>query len=128
MTWTGPGIWNRRLKKMPDSDWPVLVWDNFFANDSAKPERAPDYPYRYRTPEFIRDADAIVIKPNPVYPWQICLLYTALDCLSNPEAYNSEESFARALEYIGGTPGMGHIQLLEQGERYWRSKIHTYMQ
>jgi hypothetical protein len=127
VTWTGPGIWNRQLKKLPESDWPILVWDNFFANDSKKPERAPDYPYRYRTPEFIHQADGIVVKPNPVYPWQICLLYTALACLSNPDDYHPERCFARALEYIGGKPGMGHHAFLEQSERFWKLKRTAYI-
>lgn len=103
ITWTGPETWNKSLGRRQFS-WikrPVMLFDNFFASDSKDPEKAPIYPYSGRKPDLVSVLDAVVINPNKVYPWQYSALYTAMEFYRDPERYNPELSFRKAVMELG---------------------------
>lgn len=103
ITWTGPQIWNRSLsaQDVPDLDWPLLLFENYFASDSDDPERSPIYPYDGRNPDLLDALDVAVINPNNCYPWQFCALQTALNFWRAPREYNPEASFKQAVRDLG---------------------------
>ncbi len=103
ITWTGPRIWNKTLSgpDMPHFEWPVLLWDNYFASDSPDPERAPAYPFDGRDASLLAAIDGFLIHPNIHYPWQYCALRTTFDYLANSESYDSQCSFRNALLELG---------------------------
>ena len=102
ITWTGAGIWNRTIDQshFPALDWPLLLWDNYFASDSTKPEKAPTYPYRALDSSLESKINGVLINPNPNYPWQLCALYTSLDFLANPSTYHAQKSVQKLLTSI----------------------------
>lgn len=103
ITWTGPQIWNRTLsaQDVPNLDWPLLLFDNYFASDSDDPARSPIYPYDGRNSDLLDAFEVAVINPNNRYPWQFCALQTAMSFWSAPEAYNPNAAFRQAVRDLG---------------------------
>ena len=103
ITWVGPAIWNQTLRAcdMPAFDWPVLLWDNFFASDSPEPERAPIYPLSGREAFLLTKISGFILNPNIHYPWQYCALRTTFAFLENPCAYDASASFRQAVMELG---------------------------
>ncbi|MBT4805525.1 hypothetical protein HON71_05115 [Candidatus Woesearchaeota archaeon] len=102
ITWVGPGksMWYRTLsaEDIPDLGWPVMLFDNYFASDSKKPERAPVYPYKGRDSSLTDKVEGIIINPNLFnYESQFCGLNTALDFLQDPDNYVPAESIKDAV-------------------------------
>ncbi len=125
ITWTGPKIWNRTLKgeDVIESDWPVLIWDNYFANDSFKPEKAPTYPFEGRDKKLLENIDAFVLNLNCHYPWQFGAIYTTLDFVKNPHSYVPEKSFQEVVRRLGGDSSDDFLKL---GDEYWKRVEHKY--
>jgi hypothetical protein len=86
ITWTGPRIWNETLeaKDFPDIEWPIMLFDNYFASDTDDPVRYPIYPYAGRSADLVGCVKAAVINPNNHYAWQFCALRTAMSFWKNP--------------------------------------------
>ncbi|MCC5841575.1 MAG: beta-N-acetylglucosaminidase domain-containing protein [Opitutales bacterium] len=103
ITWTGPRIWNSALsaEDMPRFEWPVLLWENYFASDSPEPEHAPAYPYEGRSPDLPDVIDGFLLHPNIHYPWQYCALRTTFAFLAQPNTYDSQRSFRQAILELG---------------------------
>jgi hypothetical protein len=102
ITWVGPRrtMWYRTLnaEDIPDLGWPVMLFDNYFASDSEKPEKAPVYPYRGRDSSLTDKVEGIIINPNLFnYESQFCGLETALDFLQDPDNYVAAESIRYAV-------------------------------
>lgn len=109
IAWTGPRVWNARIspQDFPETDWPLLFWDNYFASDSDDPLRAPIYPYEGRDKELAAHLPVVLVNPSNQYPWQFCALRTAMQFFADPQSYSPECAFKAAVR--------------ELGERYWRS-------
>ncbi len=103
LTWTGPRIWNETLgtEEIPIIDWPLLLFDNYFASDTDDPKKSPIYPYDGRSPELTNCIDVALINPNNHYPWQFCALQTAMTFWRAPNKYDPKESFKQAVRDLG---------------------------
>ena len=128
ITWVGPRrtMWYRTLsaENIPDLGWPVLLFDNYFAADSERPEKAPAYPYNGRDSSLADKVEGIIINPNRFnYEWQFCGLSTALDFLQDPDEYTPAESLRDAVKELFG---LFCNQLINNNERLLvKSSIST---
>jgi len=116
LTWTGPRVWNNELGRPPKVGWPLILWDNFFCNDSKRPERQPLYALTGRTKET-KKVDTYVFNINPNYAWQHIPIYTALDFLGH-RSYDPKKSMKKALKVIK-CKSRDHNDMLNASQKHW---------
>ena len=109
--WVGPGdsVWYRELRggDVPETQRPLLLFDNFFASDSHDSQRAPIKPYTGRTLDLLERTAGVLINPSYHFAWQIPALQTAMEFLRDPATYRPDRSFRRAV--------------CDLGDRYWEA-------
>ena len=117
ITWTGPKTWNRKLTKEHFS-WikrPVMLFDNFIANNSSILGQTPVYPYSGRDHSLTKAIDAAVINPNKNFQWQYWALYTAMDYFKNSKEYDSDISFSKAVMEFENIYQKYYLKIKNQG-------------
>lgn len=81
ITWAGPRAWNEKLDALmiPDLPRPVLLWDNYFANDTGLEINASVSPYDGRSANLTERVQAVAIHSEVIPKWMLVPLYTAMD-------------------------------------------------
>ncbi|MEI8095347.1 MAG: protein O-GlcNAcase [Spirochaetales bacterium] len=106
--WTGPEICSRSLELADASlfarttNRPVTYWDNYPVNDLAMAPELHLGPYQRRDPHLYRASDGLVANVMEYPEATKIALATIGDYLWNPEAYDAEESWTRALNEVVG--------------------------
>lgn len=105
--WTGPGVFSAELSLADAHDFrdfaarPIIVWDNFPVNDAMSADLFLG-PYLARDPR-LSDAVAGVVANLMVEARASRIpLVTIAEYLRNPEGYDPEAAWERAIREVGG--------------------------
>lgn len=108
--WTGPEVCSARITG-PDLEGvaealrrPPLVWDNYPVNDGDMRFDPHIRPFRGRTAEARRLARGFVANPAGQPEASRIALHTLGDWWADPDAYDPDEAWDRALLAVGGSP------------------------
>lgn len=112
--WTGRAICSPTLD-LPDAEVftattgrPPLYWDNYPVNDVAMTFEAHLGPYRGRDPRLATGSRGIVANPMELVESSKIPLATVADFLVDPEGYDPERSWQRAIaDVVGDSTGDG---------------------
>ena len=107
--WTGPTVCSPVLDARDGLGWTaalgdrrVIVWDNYPVNDALMTASLHLGPYQGRDADLVDVVGGVLCNPmTQAHASQIALA-TAMDFLADPDGYNAEESWSRALSDIGG--------------------------
>ena len=107
--WTGPTVCSPTITAVDARSWraaiggrPLLVWDNYPVNDAVMEHELHLGPYRGRDPDLADVVDGVLCNPMIQPRASLVALATAADFLSDPDAYNEDESWHRAIPAVGG--------------------------
>lgn len=87
--------WGQLMDRKP------LIWDNFPVND-YDPWRPYVGPLRGRDPQLYTETRGLIANPNVEPYLSMVPLYTVADYVQDPEGYDPDASWHRALEYLYG--------------------------
>ncbi len=124
MFWTGPEICSRQLT-LADAGFlsrrinrPVLYWDNYPVNDLEMSRELHIGPYLGRDPHLYRSTIGIVANGMELPESSKIGFLTIADYLWNPEAYDAELSWNRALQTVIGTDQWEDFRIFADNNRY----------
>ena len=124
MFWTGPEICSRQLTLADASflsrriDRPLLYWDNYPVNDCEMTRELHIGPYRGRDPHLYRSSLGIVANGMEHPESSKIGFLTIADYLWNPEAYDPELSWDRALQTVIGGHQWEDFRIFADNNRY----------
>jgi hyaluronoglucosaminidase len=106
--WTGPTVCSPELRVGDALAWAdalaghrVLAWDNYPVNDALMTRSLHLGPYVGRDPELCELLGGVLCNPMNQSYASLVPLATAMDFLSDPDAYNADASWARAIDAVG---------------------------
>ncbi len=124
MFWTGPEICSRQLT-LDDAGFlsrrinrPVLYWDNYPVNDLEMSRELHIGPYLGRDPHLYRSSIGIVANGMELPESSKIGFLTIADYLWNPEAYDAELSWNRALQRVIGGGQWEDFRIFADNNRY----------
>ena len=107
--WTGPTVCSPTITAVDARAWraaiggrPLLIWDNYPVNDSVMEHEVHLGPYRGRDPDLAEVADGVLCNPMTQPRASLVALATAADFLRDPDPYDEDASWRRAVAAIGG--------------------------
>jgi hyaluronoglucosaminidase len=107
--WTGPTVCSPELRADDARGWAhalgnrrVIVWDNYPVNDALMTGSLHLGPYRGREPELAGVVGGVLCNPMTQARASQLPLATAMDFLADPDAYDPERSWERAIADVGG--------------------------
>jgi hyaluronoglucosaminidase len=106
--WTGREICSHRLDLADASvftrtaDRPPTYWDNYPVNDVAMGYELHIGPYRGRDPLLWRSATGVIANGMELFQASLIPFATIADYLADPEGYDPEASWARAIRDVVG--------------------------
>ena len=124
MFWTGPEICSRQLTLADTSflsrriNRPVLYWDNYPVNDLEMSRELHIGPYLGRDPHLYRSTAGIVANGMELPESSKIGFLTIADYLWNPEAYDAELSWNRALQTVIGPGQWEDFRVFADNNRY----------
>jgi hyaluronoglucosaminidase len=122
--WTGPEICSRELTLRDAAQLertisrPILYWDNYPVNDAEMTNELHIGPYRGRDPHLYRASTGIVANGMEYAEGSKIGFLTIADYLWNPEAYDPEESWDRALRAVVGDRDWEAFRIFADNTRY----------
>jgi hyaluronoglucosaminidase len=96
---------------------PPLYWDNYPVNDVAMGYELHIGPYRGRDPQLWRSAVGIVANGMELYEASRIPFATIADYLRDPEGYDPEASWQRAIRDVAGEADAGAFALFADNVR-----------
>lgn len=124
MFWTGPEICSRQLTLADASflarriDRPVLYWDNYPVNDCQMIRELHIGPYRGRDPHLYRSTLGVVANGMEHPESSKIGMLTIADYLWNPEDYDPEISWERALRTVIGPKQWKDFRIFADNNRF----------
>ena len=107
--WTGPTVCSPVIRAADARAWASalagrrpLLWDNYPVNDGSMEQSLHLGPYRGREPELTDEVDGVLCNPMLQAHASRIALSTAADFLREPERYDPEASWSRAIAVVGG--------------------------
>ncbi len=107
--WTGTTVCSPTLTAEDAASWaaalggrPPLVWDNYPVNDGAMEQSLHLGPYRGRDPGLADTTIGVLCNPMRLAQSSKVALATAADFLLDPDSYDPERSWRRAIDAVGG--------------------------
>ena len=106
--WTGEAICSPRLDLLDAATFtraanrPPTYWDNYPVNDVAMSHELHIGPYRGRDRHLYRFANGVIANGMELYESSKIAFATIADYLRDPEAYDPEESWRRAIAEVAG--------------------------
>jgi len=116
--WTGPTVCSPVVRAADAGAWAAalagrrpILWDNYPVNDGTMVRSLHLGPYRGREPDVTDALDGVLCNPMLQAHASKVPLATAADFLSDPELYDPEPSWSRAIAAVGGSraPALGAI-------------------
>jgi hyaluronoglucosaminidase len=109
LMWTGPTVCSPAITADDARGWAkavhghrVLVWDNYPVNDALMTNCLHLGPYRGRDADLVEQVGGVLCNPMTQAHASKVALATAMDFLRDPDGYDAEESWARAIADVGG--------------------------
>jgi hyaluronoglucosaminidase len=106
--WTGRAICSARLD-LADAEAftratgrPPTYWDNYPVNDVAMTHELHIGPYRGRDPQLARSTRGVIANGMELFEASKIPIATIADYLADPEGYDPETSWARAIREVAG--------------------------
>jgi hyaluronoglucosaminidase len=110
LMWTGPTVCSPEIGADDARGWTkavdghgVLVWDNYPVNDALMTSCLHLGPYRGRDPDLVDLVSGVLCNPMIQPRASKIALATAMDFLVDPDGYDPDSSWARAIADVGGT-------------------------
>ena len=106
--WTGAAICSPRLDLLDAATFtraanrPPTYWDNYPVNDVAMSHELHIGPYRGRDRHLYRFANGVIANGMELFESSKIAFATIADYLRDPEAYDPEESWRRAIDEVAG--------------------------
>jgi len=107
--WTGPTVCSPQLRADEARGWAralgnrrVIVWDNYPVNDASMAASLHLGPYCGREPELADVVGGILCNPMTQAHASQVPLATAMEFLADPDAYDAQSSWERAIVDVGG--------------------------
>jgi hyaluronoglucosaminidase len=109
LMWTGPTVCSPEISADDARGWAkavndhrVVVWDNYPVNDALMTNCLHLGPYRGRDPDLVDVVGGVLCNPMIQARASLVALATAMDFLRDPDGYDAEASWARAIADVGG--------------------------
>src|SRR5262249_31862588 len=123
--WTGPTVCSPVIRAADARAWASslagrrpLLWDNYPVNDGTMVRSLHLGPYRGRTADLTDELDGVLCNPMlQAYASQVPLA-TAAAYLCDPEEYDPDASWSRAIPVVGRSRAAGRSGSLSDG---WRA-------
>jgi hyaluronoglucosaminidase len=107
--WTGPTVCSPQLRAVDARGWArafgkrrIVVWDNYPVNDALMTDSLHLGPYRGREPELADVVGGVLCNPMTQARASQVPLATAMEFLADPDAYDEDTSWQRAIADVGG--------------------------
>jgi hyaluronoglucosaminidase len=107
--WTGPTVCSPRLRADDARSWTralgnrrVIVWDNYPVNDASMTGAIHLGPYRGREADLADVVGGVLCNPMTQARASQVPLATAMEFLADPDAYDEDRSWERAIADVGG--------------------------
>jgi hyaluronoglucosaminidase len=107
--WTGPTVCSPTITVSDACAWreatggrPLLLWDNYPVNDSVMEHELHLGPYRGRDAGLASVVDGALCNPMIQPRASLVALATAAEFLLDPEGYDEEAAWDRAIDAVGG--------------------------
>jgi hyaluronoglucosaminidase len=107
--WTGPTVCSPELRVADAQAWAValggrriIVWDNYPVNDALMTRSLHLGPYVGRNADLCDVVGGVLCNPMTQAYASLIPLATAMDFLRDPDAYDAEASWIRAIADVGG--------------------------
>jgi hyaluronoglucosaminidase len=107
--WTGPTVCSPELRAADARGWTqalgdrrVIVWDNYPVNDALMTGSLHLGPYQGRDAELAGVVGGVLCNPMIQARASQIALATAMEFLNEPDGYDAEVSWSRALGAVGG--------------------------
>jgi hyaluronoglucosaminidase len=107
--WTGPTVCSPEISASSARAWAEalggrkpLVWDNYPVNDGTMAASLHLGPYRGRDAALADETVGILCNPMNQAHASLVALATAADFLSDPDGYDEQASWRRAIDAVGG--------------------------
>jgi hyaluronoglucosaminidase len=111
LMWTGPTVCSLTITADDARSWAkatndrrVLVWDNYPVNDAFMTNSLHLGPYRGRDADLVDVVGGVLCNPMTQARASQIALATAMDFLRDPDAYDADASWERALDDLGARP------------------------
>lgn len=121
--WTGRAICSPTLDLADAATFtrtalrPPTYWDNYPVNDVAMSYELHIGPYRGRDPLLWRSSTGIIANPMELAEASLIPLATIADYLADPEGYDPEDSWQRAIRDVAGDADAEHFALFADNVR-----------
>jgi hyaluronoglucosaminidase len=109
LMWTGPTVCSpsitadqARARAAALGGRRPVLWDNFPVNDGPMARSVHLGPYRGRDPELAEELGGVLCNPMPQAHASRLALSTAAEWLTDPDAYDANAAWARAIAAVGG--------------------------
>jgi hyaluronoglucosaminidase len=110
--WTGPTVCSPELRVADAEAWVatlggrrVIVWDNYPVNDALMTRSLHLGPYVGRDADLCDVVGGVLCNPMMQAYASLVPLATAMDFLRDPDAYEAEAAWTRAIADVGGERG-----------------------
>lgn len=107
--WTGPTVCSPEITAAQASAWgdalggrPPLLWDNYPVNDGPMTPALHMGPYRGRDADLAEVTSGVLCNPMAQARASKVALATAAEFLLDPDSYDPDESWERAVADVGG--------------------------
>jgi len=108
--WTGPTVCSPTITAADAHRWrdaigrhPLLLWDNYPVNDAVMERELHLGPYRGRDVGLTDVVDGILCNPMLQPRASLVALATAADYLADPDGYDEDAAWERAIAAVGGS-------------------------
>jgi hyaluronoglucosaminidase len=95
----------------------LLIWDNTPVNDGPMRPMLHLGPYRGRDPELAASASGVLLNPMPQARASFLQIATAAEYLRDPQRYDPESAWERALARFGG-PAARALRVFASAQRF----------
>jgi hyaluronoglucosaminidase len=109
LMWTGPTVCSPTISADDARGWTkavngrrVLVWDNYPVNDALMTASLHLGAYRGRDADLVDVVGGVLCNPMTQAHASLLALATAMDFCTDPDSYDPDASWARAIDDLGG--------------------------